>query len=86
MILLIRFIILIISYFCIFGISLALTIYYYTGFSEYEYIWFCSKILTVNKMISRNNDNYHVFSEFNEHGQKLYFQVSYKKYLDYPKL
>ena len=33
-------------------------------------------------MISRNNDNYHVFSEFNEHGQKLYFQVSYKKYLE----
>ena len=80
MILLIRFIILIISYFCIFGISLALTIYYYTGFSEYEYIWFCSKILTVKKMV-KNNSKDRVFYNYDNEGNKLYLQAYYKDYI-----
>ena len=55
----------IISFLIMFCIFLVLIIKYYSGFSEYEYIWFCSKILTIKKMIE-NNNKYIVFSHYNQ--------------------
>jgi hypothetical protein len=66
-----------------FGITLAIIIKYYCGFSEYEYIWFCSKILTVKKMVSKISTIDRVFSNFESgSGERLYFtNLLYVDYL-----
>lgn len=38
------------------AILLSIVIKYYTGFSEIEYVWFCSKILTMKKIIKDNKN------------------------------
>ena len=63
------------------AIFLSIIIKYYIGFSEYEYIWFCSKILTLKKMIKNNNKKDKVLSHY-------YNSVKYSfngKYLDFLK-
>ena len=62
-------------------IFLAIIIEYYTGFSEYEYVWFCSKILTVRKMIKNNNKKDKIFSHY--YNGKEYTFVDH--YLDFIK-
>ena len=68
------------SYLLIFVMCFSFIIQYYAIFSEYEYIWFCSKILTVTNMIRKNN-KYNVFYGY-EGGQKVYV-IRPKTYLNY---
>ena len=53
------------------AIFLSIIIKYYIGFSEYEYIWFCSKILTIKKIIRKNNKDdkiyHHIDSQFRKY-------------------
>ena len=63
------------------AIFLSIIIKYYIGFSEYEYIWFCSKILTLKKMIKNNNKKDKVLTHY-DNGQKYTF---HGKYLDFLK-
>ena len=65
------------------GIFLSIILKYYIGFSEYEYIWFCSKILTVKKMIKNNNQKDQVFYNLAEGYQRQYIKDLY--YLDFLK-
>jgi len=67
------------SYLCILGILISLIIKYYGFFSDYEYIWFCSKILTVKKIIE-NNNKYQVFYGYDDEGKKLII-INPKTYL-----
>ena len=67
------------SYLCILGILISLIIQYYGFFSDYEYIWFCSKILTVKKIIE-NNNKYQVFYGYDDEGKKLII-INPKTYL-----
>ena len=71
----------IISFLIMFCIFLVLIIKYYSGFSEYEYIWFCSKILTVKKMIEKNNNKDQVFHEYKE-GLPYSYNNTYLTYLE----
>ena len=71
----------IISFLIMFCIFLVLIIKYYSGFSEYEYIWFCSKILTVKKMIDKNNNKDQVFYQF-EDGDPYSYNNTYLTYLE----
>jgi len=73
------------SYLCILGIFISLIIKYYVFFSEYEYIWFCSKILTVKQIIEKNNNEYKVFYGYNGAGEKLVI-IDPKNYLNYLEL
>ena len=66
---------------CMFGITLAIIIKYYSGFSEYEYIWFCSKIKTIKKMVNKISTRDQVFSNF-QSGQEMYFTNHYVDYLE----
>ena len=61
------------------AIFLAMIIKYYTDFSEIEYIWFCSKILTVKKMIKNNNKIIRPFSRIFR-GERYYYTEIY--YMD----
>ena len=65
------------------SIFLAIIIKYYTGFSEREYIWFCSKILTIKKMIKKNNINNLVFASVGEEGKLYYTEIYYLKLLEW---
>ena len=71
------------SYLSFLSILVTFIIKYYTSNSENEYIWFCSKILTVNKLISDNNNKVNVFYNYNSEGNKTYLTESPKTYLDY---
>ena len=66
---------------CIFmiGISLSLIIKYYS-FSEYEYVWFCSKILTVKTMVNKAFNSDLVFSHISN-GENIYLTNHYADYL-----
>ena len=64
---------------CMIGIALSLIIKYY-GFSVYEYIWFCSKILTVKKMVNKTINSDLVFSHISN-GENIYFANPYVDYL-----
>ena len=59
---------------------ISMIIKYYTGFSEYEYIWFCSKILTMEKIIKKNNEKDQIFSHISQ-SKKYYFNKVH--YLDF---
>ena len=61
------------------GIALFLIIKYYS-FSEYEYIWFCSKILTVKNMVNKTINSDVVFSHISN-GENIYFTNHYVDYL-----
>ena len=50
------------------------------GISENEYIWFCSKILTIKKLINNNNNDTQVYKP------RFSFYNSENNYLDYLKL
>ena len=65
---------------CMIAIFLAIIIKYYTGFSEYEYIWFCSKILTVRKMIKNNNKKDRIFFRY-YNGEEYRFVDHYLDFL-----
>ena len=71
-----------ISNLLIFGILLALIIKYYYGFSEFKYIWFCSKILTVKKMITKNNNQDIVFSHYYNGDTYAFTKLHYLDYLE----
>ena len=77
---------LILSYLFFFGILLAYIIKYYSSNSDNEYIWFCSKILTVNQTIIDNNEKVNVFYNYNNEGNKTYLTENPKTYLDYLEL
>ena len=79
------FLLFLFSYLCILGILISLIIKYYAFFSDYEYIWFCSKILTVKKIIEKNNNQYNAFYGYNNEGNKLYITKP-KTYLNYLEL
>jgi hypothetical protein len=64
---------------CMIGIAISLIIKYY-GFSVYEYIWFCSKILTVKKMVNKTINSDLVFSHISN-GENIYFANPYVDYL-----
>ena len=66
---------------CLFmiGIALSLIIKYY-AFSEYEYIWFCSKILTVKSIVNKTINSDLVFSHISN-GESIYFNNHYIDYL-----
>ena len=70
----------ILCYLCIFGIALALIIKYFR-FSEYEYIWFCSKILTIKNMLNKTINIDLVFSQI-DNGESIYFPNHYIDYLE----
>ena len=55
MIIFIKYIILILSYSCLFAVMLSLIIHYYVVFSSNKYIWIYSKISTVKQIIEKNN-------------------------------
>ena len=76
----IRVMSIIICFLCMFGITLAIIIKYYSGFSEFEYIWFCSKIKTVQKMVNKTSTKDRVFSHF-QSGDRMYFTSHYVDYL-----
>ena len=78
----IPFLLFLFSYLCILGILISLIIKYYGFFSDYEYIWFCSKILTVKKLIEKNNNQNKVFYGYNNDGNQLYI-TNPKSYLNY---
>ena len=59
-------ILLIFSYVFSIGIFLILIVKHYGNFSEKEYIWFCSKILIVQKNLSDNNNIIKAFNNFNK--------------------
>ena len=73
------------SYLCILGILISFIIKYYGFFSDYEYIWFCSKILTVKNLIEKNNNQYQVFYGYNNENKKLII-TNPKTYLNYLEL
>jgi len=77
----IKLIFIISCFLCIFGITLAIIIKYYSGFSEYEYIWFCSKILTIKNMIYKISSKDQVFSRFNNNRKENLPNDYYKDYL-----
>ena len=79
---LLQLILYIISLVIMFGTLLSLIIKYYYGFSEYQYIWFCSKILTVKKMIEKNNNKDIVFSHYYEGDRYVFSQLKYLNYLE----
>jgi len=82
MILLIKYILLLLCYICVFGVMIALIVHYYSDFSSNKYIWMCSKILVVQKIVENNNYNNKVFAGFNDKGEKLiYGQNNYSNYL-----
>ena len=61
---------------------IALIVHYYSDFSSNKYIWMCSKILVVQKIVENNNYNNKVFAGFNDKGEKLiYGQNNYSNYL-----
>ena len=62
-------------------IFISFIIKYYIGFSEYEYIWFCSKIVTIKKMIKDNNKYEKIFYGYNEDGQELKYIDNYLDFL-----
>ena len=76
----IRVMSIIVCFLCMFGITLAIIIKYYSGFSEFEYIWFCSKILTIKKMVNKISTKDLTFSHF-QSGEKMYLTNKYVDYL-----
>ena len=50
------------------------------GISGYEYVWFCSKILTIKKIINNNNNEIKIYNPVST------FYYSDNNYLDYLKL
>ena len=76
----IRVMSIIVCFLCMFGITLAIIIKYYSGFSEFEYIWFCSKILTIKKMVNKISTKDLTFSHF-DNGEEMYFIYKYVDYL-----
>lgn len=64
---------------CMIGISLSLIIKHYS-FSEYEYVWFCSKILTVKTMVNKGFNSDLVFSHISN-GENIYLTNHYADYL-----
>ena len=66
-----RYILILLCYICAFGVMLSLIIHYYSDFSPNKYVWMCSKILTVKKIVDNNNSN-KVFYKFINKNQKLY--------------
>ena len=75
-------ILLIFSYVFLIGIFLTLIVKYYRNFLEKEYIWFCSKILTVQKIVSDNNNIIKAFYNFNEEGKELVLSKNYIQNLE----
>ena len=73
------------SYLCILGILISFIIKYYGFFSDYEYIWFCSKILTVKNLVNNNNNKYQVFYGYDDEGVRLII-INPKTYLNYLEL
>ena len=59
------------------GVSMAIIIIYYSSFSENEYIWFCSKILTIKQMVSDNNKFIKAFYGYNEEGKIMFLKKNY---------
>ena len=74
---LIPYILFFISFLLSIAISLAIIIVYYSSFSEKEYIWFCSKILTIQKIVSDNNEIIKAFYGYNEEGKILVLKRNY---------
>ena len=72
------------SYLFIFGISVTFIIKYYLFTSDNEYIWFCSKILTVKNMVEYNNNKLKLFYGYNEEGEKMYLTKP-ENYLEFLK-
>ena len=58
-----------------FIILLTITIDFYV--SRNEYIWFCSKILTIKKIIKDNYDNYKIYQTFNNSNYYQGLKYSY---------
>ena len=75
-------ILLICSYLSSIGIFLTFIIKYYSNFSEIEYIWFCSKILTIQKIVDDNNNKNKAFYDY-KNGTKYILIEGYQKYLNY---
>ena len=57
------------------GVLLFLTIHFYT--SRYQYIWFNSKILTINNIIEENYNNYKIYLDFNSYYYYTALNFSY---------
>ena len=57
------------------GVLLFLTIYYYA--SRYQYIWFNSKILTINNIVEENYNNYKIYQDFNSYYYYTALNFSY---------
>ena len=59
------------------AIFLSFIIKYYIGFSEYEYIWFCSKILTIKKIIRNNNKKDKIFFYIDNNNYQYDYILNY---------
>ena len=81
----ISFLLFLFCYLCILVIFISFIIKYYGFFSDYEYIWFCSKILTVKNLVNNNNNQYQVFYGYNNEGKRI-TTPNHKTYLNYLKL
>ena len=81
MLLLIKYILLLLCYICVFGVMIALIVHYYSDFSSNKYIWMCSKILVVQNIVKNNNYNDRVFAGFNEKMEKLVYNQNYSNFL-----
>ena len=64
------------------AIFLSIIIKYYIGFSEYEYIWFCSKILTIKKIIRKNNKDDKIYHHIDSQFRKYIISNDNFNYLD----
>ena len=82
MIEIIPYIFFILSYLLMFAISLTFIIKYYVFTSDYEFVWFCSKILTVKNMVEYNNNKLQIFYRYNEYGEKTYL-LQPRNYLEF---
>ena len=75
-------ILLICSYLSSIGIFFTFIVKYYTNIPENEYIWFCSKILTIQKIVEENNNIIKALYGYNN-GTKYILTNGYKEYLNY---
>ena len=64
-------ILLICSYLSSIGIFFTFIIKYYSNSSEKEYFWFCSKILTVQKIIDDNNNIITAFYDYKNNSKYI---------------
>ena len=73
-------ILLICCYLSSIGIFFTFIVKYYSKSSEKEYIWFCSKILTVQKIVDDNNNIIKAFTRY-KNGTQYILVEGYQRYL-----